>query len=236
MRGRLARLGLLAVVALSVAGCYPTSPSDVGTQIHSLYTLFFVASIIVLAFVWVPATIALVRFRRRKTDRALPKQIGGNMRLELLWTAFPLITVLVLFGFTYVTINAIAAEPPNPGATVDVTAFRWGWTFKYPNDNIAITGGPNENPTMVVPVGEPIHISITSIDVDHSFYIPQFLFKRDAIPNHTTTFDFTVQEAGTYRGQCAEFCGVFHAAMLFSVQALPPAQYDQWLASHRGQQ
>jgi cytochrome c oxidase subunit 2 len=84
---------------------------------------------------------------------------------------------------------------------------------------------------MVVPVGEPIHIVLTSADVDHAFYVPQFLFKRDAIPGHPNQFDVTITDPGTYNGQCAEFCGIYHDRMLLSVQAVSRAEYDTWLAA-----
>ena len=90
-----------------------------------------------------------------------------------------------------------------------------------------------EDGWMVVPVGEPVHVTLTSPDVVHSFYVPIFLFKRDAIPGRTNTFEFTVEEEGTYRGQCAEFCGYQHAFMAFEVIAEPPEQYEAWAEQQR---
>jgi cytochrome c oxidase subunit 2 len=83
---------------------------------------------------------------------------------------------------------------------------------------------------MVVPAGEPIHIVLTSTDVVHSFYVPQFLFKRDAIPGRPNEFDLTIDEPGAYGGQCAEFCGVFHDRMTLTVRAMTRVDYDAWLA------
>src|SRR5204862_820294 len=84
---------------------------------------------------------------------------------------------------------------------------------------------------MVVPVGEPIHVVLTSVDVDHAFYVPAFLFKRDAIPGHPNDFDLTITEPGDYNGQCAEFCGVYHDRMLLSVKAVSRPDFDAWLAA-----
>jgi cytochrome c oxidase subunit 2 len=114
-----------------------------------------------------------------------------------------------------------------------VTAFRWQWRFVYPDAGVTVTGAPDEPAEMVVPVGEPIRIVLSSADVNHAFYVPQFLFKRDAIPGRTTEFDVTVAEPGTYRGQCAEFCGVFHDRMLLSVRAVTRAEFDQWIAARQ---
>ncbi len=83
---------------------------------------------------------------------------------------------------------------------------------------------------MVLPVGEPVHVELRSDDVIHAFYVPKFLFKRDVVPGRNNTFDFTVEEPGTYRGQCAELCGAFHGNMLFDVHAVSRAEYDVWLA------
>ena len=84
---------------------------------------------------------------------------------------------------------------------------------------------------MVVPVGEPIHIVLTSADVDHAFYVPQFLFKRDAIPGHPERVRLHDHDPGTYNGQCAEFCGIYHDRMLLTVQAVSRPEYDAWLAA-----
>ncbi len=83
---------------------------------------------------------------------------------------------------------------------------------------------------MVVPVGETIQLTLTSRDVIHGFYVPAFLFKRDVIPGQANAFDFTVDEPGTYTGQCTQFCGLFHHAMTFTLRAVTPAEFDAWLA------
>jgi cytochrome c oxidase subunit II len=82
-----------------------------------------------------------------------------------------------------------------------------------------------------VPVGEPVRVTVASADVVHSFYVPQFLFKRDAVPGRESSFDFTVEDAGTYRGQCAEFCGIYHSRMPFTVRAVSRTDYDAWVSS-----
>jgi cytochrome c oxidase subunit 2 len=83
----------------------------------------------------------------------------------------------------------------------------------------------------VVPVGEPVRFRLTSGDVIHSFYVPHFLQKRDANPGRENVFQVTIEEAGTYRGQCAEFCGLYHWRMPFAVTAVPRAEYESWLAA-----
>jgi cytochrome c oxidase subunit 2 len=96
---------------------------------------------------------------------------------------------------------------------------------------VVLEGIAQTGPELVVPVGETVQVTITGDDVVHAFFVPQFLFKRDAIPGRETTFQFTVDEPGTYRGQCAEFCGVGHPQMPFTVRAVPRADYESWLAT-----
>ncbi len=115
--------------------------------------------------------------------------------------------------------------------TVNVEAFRWQWRFDYEGSGVTVTGTRDAPAEMVVPVGEPVRVVLTSADVIHSFYVPAFLFKRDAIPGHPTEFDFTVDAPGGYGGQCAEFCGVYHDRMLLTVRAVTRPEFEAWLAS-----
>jgi len=93
------------------------------------------------------------------------------------------------------------------------------------------TGVSPDGPEAVLPVGEPVRVVVTSHDVIHSFYVPVFLFKRDAIPGRESSFDFTIADPGTYGGQCAEFCGVYHSRMPFTIRAVSPAEFETWLSS-----
>jgi cytochrome c oxidase subunit 2 len=223
-------LGSLAVV---VSACQPTAVTGQGRVINDLWTAFLVPAVVVAAIVWALTTVAIVRFRRRSgTGDELPPQIHGNMRLEVIWTVIPIATVLVLFWLTLGALGRIDARSPG-GIDVSISAFRWQWQFDYPADGVTVIGTPDLPAEMVVPVGEPVHVTLTSPDVVHSFYVPAFLFKRDATPGRPTEFEFTVEEAGAYGGQCAEFCGVYHARMLLTVRAVPRADYDAWIADHR---
>ena len=92
-------------------------------------------------------------------------------------------------------------------------------------------GGPGSPPTLMLPVGQVVQINLATEDVIHSFFVPDFLFKRDAVPGIHNRFDWTIPRTGTFRGECAEFCGLDHDAMSFYVKAVPPAEFQQWLAS-----
>ncbi len=204
------------------------------SAVNELWTIFLVPAIAVGAIVWGLTTFAILRYRRRDaTPDGLPPQIADDRRFEIAWTVIPIATVLVLF---VLTVGALARidERTTSGINVAITAFRWQWQFDYPDDGVSVVGSAGHvPPEMVVPVGEPVHVTLSSPDVIHSFYVPAFLFKRDATPGQPTEFEFTVEEAGAYGGQCAEFCGVGHAAMKLTVLAVPRAEYDAWLAANR---
>jgi cytochrome c oxidase subunit 2 len=229
----LRRVLLACLVGLLVAGCLPTSVTDQGRVVNDLWNIFLVPAIAVAAVVWGLTTIAILRFRRRaSTPSEPPPQIAGHTRLEVVWTVIPIAIVAVLFVLTVGAVNRIYGRTDG-GIDVNVTAFRWQWQIAYPADGVTVVGLPDVPAEMVVPVGEPVHVTLTSPDVIHSFYVPIFLFKRDAIPGRPNTFEFTVEEEGTYRGQCAEFCGVNHDRMAFSVRAVARADYETWLSAQR---
>jgi cytochrome c oxidase subunit II len=234
-RHRVRVWALMAVASVLAAGCLPTPATTEGRDISTLYSALLVIAAIVAAIVVIPTTIAIIRFRRRgdDDDGTLPSQRHGSTKLELTWTAIPVLLVLGIFAATVVVLSRIDPQLPNPGAELRVTAFRWGWTFEYPKEGIRVTGISPNAPEVVVPVGLPIQVTITASDVDHSFFVPQFLFKRDAIPGLESVFRFTVDQPGAYGGSCAEFCGIYHYAMPFTVRAVPPAEYTAWLTTAR---
>jgi cytochrome c oxidase subunit 2 len=229
---RAARLSI-AVIALaaSATGCLPAPATQQARAVTELWTVFIVAAGAVALLVWGLITFDILRYRRRKSDAGtVPPQIHDAPRLEIAWTAGPIIIVLVLFWLTLGALDRIDARAPGK-VIVDVTAFRWQWAFDYPGTGVRVVGEPEVPAEMVVPAGEPIHIVLTATDVAHSFFVPQFLFKRDAIPGRPNEFDITIDQPGAYGGQCAEFCGVFHDRMLLTVRAVTRPEYDAWLAS-----
>ena len=119
------------------------------------------------------------------------------------------------------------------GRRKNVEAFRWGWRMTYPSDGVSVEGVLAPGPVAVLPVGRQVQIKLSANDVIHSFFVPQFLYKKDAIPGHPNTFTITIAEPGTYAGQCAEFCGVFHSQMPFTIRAVSDTDYQAWLALER---
>lgn len=138
------------------------------------------------------------------------------------------------------TIGKVDAKASNPRVRIVVQAFQWSWNFTYagvrvptgagePPQDLTVKGSIAKPPELVLPVGEPIRVVEQSKDVIHSFYVPAFNFKRDAIPGRTNAFDITIDRPGSYHGQCAQFCGLYHSKMLFRIRAVPPADYQAWL-------
>ncbi len=222
-----ARGMIVALLGLAVGGCMPSPASTQGKDISDLYAVFVVVGVIVATIVWGLVTWSILRYRRR--DNRLPEQTHGSLRIEVVWTVIPALTVLVLFVLTVQALGNVRAVAPG-GINLHVTAFRWQWQATYPDAGVTITGTTADELEVVLPVNTPIHVTLESLDVNHSWYVPAFLFKRDAIPGHPTTFDLEVAAPGVYPGACAEFCGIGHDQMLFTVRGVDMATFQAWLA------
>jgi cytochrome c oxidase subunit II len=222
------RLALAGLVVL-VTGCAPASVTEQGRQTYDAYNLFLWIAAGIFTLVMVLMLWSVVRYRRRSDE--LPKQVHGNNRLELTWTVLPFLLVIFLFVVTIRAQDKQLALAARPAVVVDVTAFQWSWRFAYEGSGAQVVGSPDKVPEMVVPVGQVVRVKLTSADVVHSFYVPRTLFKRQAIPGHPTEFDLTFDKVGVYHGQCAQFCGVAHANMLFQVRVVSQGEFQSWLAT-----
>jgi cytochrome c oxidase subunit 2 len=210
----------------------PSWPLVGSTQASALaqdWIIFTCAALGLAALVWALIIYAAIRFRRTNRNPRARSQTANNVPLEIAWTIAPLLLVIGLFAFTYhieAGVEALAADPP---VRVTVNGFRWGWTFAYAGGP-TITGTSLQPPEMVLPVGQTAAIAVTSSDVIHSFWIPDMLFKRDAVPGRVSTFDLTPTKAGTFLGRCGEFCGLNHALMTFRLRVVSAADYERWRA------
>jgi len=208
---------------------WPAPVTAQASLMASNWMLFLAVGGVVAVLVWGLILFALLRWRRRTRDAAvLPPQFRNNLPLEIAWTAVPLVLVCILFVYTYRAEAGVEALVSDPDVTVAVNAYRWGWTFGY-RGGPTIQGSFANPPQLVLPRDRTTRIVLTSSDVNHAFWVPAFLFKRDAIPGRVTAFDLRPQTDGTYVGHCAEFCGYSHALMGFSVRVVAPADYARWL-------
>jgi cytochrome c oxidase subunit II len=222
-------------IVLATAGCAPQSVTEQGQAIHNLYNLFLYLAAVVFVIVSGLVIWSVVRYRRRGDE--LPTQTHGNNRLELTWTLIPTVIVLVLFVFTIQAQNKVLERSPKPNVNVTVTAFQWSWRFTYEGTGAEVVGRPETIPELVLPVGQRVRVKLISADVVHSFYVPQTLFKRQAIPGTENEFDLTFDKVGLYHGQCTQFCGLQHPDMIFRVRVVSQGEYQSWLAAatRRGQ-
>lgn len=226
-RVALAAFGLLLMIltfpGTAFADPNPPSPlspgSNVASDVANLFWLTITIGIVVFFIVMALLTFVIIRYRRRDEDE-IPEQVHGNTTLELVWTVIPALIMLVLFGLT-LDLLFKQEQVPADAMVIEVVGRQWFWDIEYPETGVRLR---NE---VVIPAGRPVAFEITSADVIHSFWIPELSGKMDAVPGHTNLLWF-VAEPGQYAGQCAEFCGLEHYAMLFDVTVLPEQEYLAW--------
>lgn len=231
--GRHLRLIAAAVAPLLLTACAKQPVTAQGEKIHTLYNIVLGIALVVGVGVVGMILLSAIRYRKRPGDDTLPPQTHGNTTFEIIWTAVPTVIVLALFAMSFVTIRAIDTPKDSYAAVVEVKGYQWSWTFDYGTNKagtkvLVKTLTNREPPQMIVPVGETVHIEERSDNVIHSFWVPDFLFKRDVVPGKANGFDITVNAPGIYKGQCAELCGTEHALMTFSVKAVGRAEFDKW--------
>jgi cytochrome c oxidase subunit 2 len=166
----------------------------------------------------------MFRFRERKQAASTPV-VNPSGRFEAVVIAIPLFFFLA-WGFIGFKDYIWYVQPPKDSMDIYVTGKKWMWHFAYPD-------GPNANATLTVPARRPVRLLLTSRDVIHSFYVPEFRIKQDAVPGRYTETWFEATKAGRYRVYCTEYCGTWHSNMVGEVVVLEPADYDVWLAKQR---
>jgi len=247
---------LFAGLALVLAGCteqvmlgwLPTEPG-VTNQVDRVITLWnvsWVVLFIVGIITWLLIIWAAIVYRRRKGQTGTPAQLRYNMPIETFYTVVPLILVLGFFAFTARDQAIIEAPLPDPDVQIEVYGKRWAWDFNYLSDDVYYSGiqaqelpeGPIDAtslPKLYLPVNQKVEITIESRDVIHSFWIVDFLYKKDMIPARTNHWYFIPQKEGVYRGKCAELCGEYHSLMLFEVHVVSEAEFDRQMQALRDQ-
>jgi cytochrome c oxidase subunit 2 len=244
------RVGVLAAGVLSLTGCtndtftrlgFPNPVTEQGKTVVTLWQGSWIAGLLVGAVVWGLILWAVV-FHRKRGDK-LPPQVRYNMPIEIMYTAVPFVLIAVFFYFTAKDENYIDKLPKNPQVQVDVVGFQWSWQFNYPQYHNASSIGTMWNPAeplseqqkpinqgglpvLEIPVGETVQFNLTSVDVVHAFWVPEFLFKRDVIPGHPNHFTITATQTGEFLGHCSELCGVYHSRMLFWLKIVTPQQFQ----------
>ena len=233
-----ALLGLvLAHVALAddPAGISPRGPdSPQAASIEDIYWLLIGITGAIFVLVEGALLVFIFRFRSRGRSRRLEgPQIHGATRLELIWTAIPIVILAAIAAFVLVKLPDVNTADPASAADrklkIRVEGHQFYWNFIYPNGVIQVQ-------RLRLPVQRPIRLEIHSSDVAHSWWIPSLGGKFDAIPGKTNHMEFNAKRVGTYRGQCGEFCGYEHPQMIASARVVPAAGFAGWLAAQASAQ
>jgi cytochrome c oxidase subunit 2 len=224
------RLLLCTFAGVLLAACGGPSPSALdpegpgAARVARLWWLLFWISAAVFTVVLLLVVAALAR--RRGTREELVRRGGGELLIVVGGVIVPAIVLTAVYVVGLRDLRALTV-PQGTDLTVEVTGHDWWWEVRYPREGIV---SANE---IHVPVGRPVRLVLTSGDVIHSFWVPQLTVKTDLIPGHTNTTWIQASSPGTYRGQCAEYCGLQHAKMAILVVAEPADAYASWLAAER---
>ncbi|MCW2523715.1 MAG: cytochrome c oxidase subunit [Frankiales bacterium] len=232
---------------------WPSGVTHQADRMRTLWTWSSVAALAVGVVVW-GLIFWCCAVYRRKDDHVLPRQTKYHLPIEIAYSIAPFVIIAVLFYYTAVTENYVDKLSKNPDTLVQVDAFKWNWQFQYLQDGgtpttyaattsagvpdpgagspLSTVGSSTEIPVLVVPVNQTVQIIEHSLDVIHSFWVPEFLFKRDVIPMpKDNRFEFTPTKIGSYVGRCAELCGTYHSQMNFEVRVVSQPDYVKYLAA-----
>lgn len=232
-RARRSRIALAAAASAAFTACAEQPATSQAQQVRTLYYVILVLAGAVFlgvegALIW-----SIVRFRRRRGDDAEPPQSEGSTRAIVSFFAIGAVIVAVLFPFGEVTLARIQ-QNPTPVEEVDIQGSQWQWSAFYPNEGIVTAGKSFVRPLVIdLPVDEPVLFKLVSTDVMHEFFVPQFFFMRNAFPGLTNRFTWTPTKIGTYKGQCAEFCGLGHAKMTLVVNVVSQDDFLAWVKQAR---
>jgi cytochrome c oxidase subunit II len=200
---------------------FPEQASSMAMRVDALYFFLIAVSVFFSLLIAGLVVVFAVKFRRR-SDAEQPNEILGSFALELTWTLVPLGIVLVIFAWSSEVYFSLQRVPPN-AMEVYVVGKRWMWKAQHMT-------GQREINELHVPVGVPVKVTLASEDVIHSFYVPAFRVKKDAVPGRYQHLWFQATKPGKYHLFCAEYCGTKHSAMIGSVIAMDPASFQTWLS------
>ena len=233
-RGSIVRItiyGVLAgVVASVVAVLVPWLPTSASEEMDRIeFTFWFTTIICIGVFAVVAAAIiySVLKFRAQPEDDSDGPPIHGHTGLEIVWTAIPAVLVTAISVVSAI----VLAKNEDAGASaipIAVTAQQFAWKFEYPGDPAVVSG------QLVLPVGESAKLTLSSLDVIHSFWVPEFGQKSDAVPGIRTTLVITPTKVGEYTLICTELCGLGHSTMRGAVRVVERAEYEEFLAGESG--
>jgi cytochrome c oxidase subunit II len=204
---------------------FPQPAATSADKIDTLYDVLLICSVPVFVLVMTIAIYSVLRFRAKPGDMGDGPPIHGNTRLEIIWVTIPFIMVTALAIYAWITLDDIEAKQPNE-MVVNVTGQQFTWTFQYPSEKL-------DAKELVLPVNRPVDFKIHTKDVLHSFWVPQFRLKSDAVPGLTTEIRVTPDRVGNYEVVCAELCGIGHSTMRQYVRVVPASEFQSWVSRQK---
>ncbi len=251
--------GVLAFLAAPAAHAdwtvnMPRGVTELSQETYDIHMMVFWWCVWIAAFVFGAMIYALVK--HRKSKGAEPAQFSHSMTAEVVWTVIPCI-ILLIMAVPSAELLITLDDSRDPDLTVVATGYQWRWHYRYQGEDVAFYSSMTrpsaaarrldsgidpstvdnylrdvDNP-MVVPRGAKVRLLLTSNDVLHAWWVPELAIKKDAIPGFVNETWFRAEVAGTYRGQCAELCGMDHGYMPIVVEVLEPEEYDAWLENEK---
>jgi cytochrome c oxidase subunit II len=205
---------------------FPTDATSSADEIDTLWDVLIIVSVPIFVLVMTVAIYSVIRFRARPGDKSDGAPIHGNARLEVIWVLVPTLIVASLAAYAWIVLDNVEAKKANE-LIVDVQGQQFTWTFDYPDP------GGGAKPVKAaqqlwLPKDRPVYFRIHTKDVIHSFWVPQFRLKSDAVPGITTRVRVTPDKVGSYQVVCTELCGLGHATMRQTVRVVPPADFQAW--------
>jgi cytochrome c oxidase subunit 2 len=214
---------------------FPKSADTAAHPIDTLYDVLLICSVPVFVLVMTVAIYSVVKFRARPGDMSDGAPIHGNTRLEIVWVTIPFLMVTALAVYGWVVLNDVEAKKPGE-RTINVVGQQFTWHFQYAKNGNGDPGpcgntGANQVTTTVLELkdNEPVHFQICTKDVIHSFWVPEFRLKEDAVPGKTTTIRLRPNRTGHYTVVCTELCGLGHSTMRSPVQVVSGQEFTAWL-------
>ena len=220
-------MAVLTYTGLNAAGLMPVEASAQAIPIDWLWNLQVAAMSFLFALIVVPLFYSLIVFHRRKGDTGDGEHFEGNTTLEITWTVIPLFAVLTFAYLGAYSLGETRRVDPQ-AMEIKVTAQQWAWSFEYPDYGITTKD-------LYLPVNKQVHLSMTSRDVIHSFWVPEFRVKQDVVPGRITDYRITPTLEGMYKVRCSEMCGVSHAYMLAPVVVVSEDNFMSWVADRQAE-
>lgn len=199
---------------------FPEQASTLAGQVDLLYLFLVTVSVVFSVGIAVVLVIFAIKYRRR-SDSERPEEIHGSLFLELLWSVVPFLITIVMFVWGAVVFFSMN-RPPDNAIEIQVVGKRWMWKLQHMT-------GQREINELHVPAGRPVKLTLTSEDVIHSFFVPAFRMKKDAVPGRYNVTWFQATKPGRYHLFCAEYCGTQHSRMIGTIVVMEPADFQTWL-------